>query len=127
MGIAEGHAVTFCGALAKNKDLKVVCSIYSTFLQRALDNVFHDVCLQEAPVVFAVDRGGISGPDGSTHHGIYEMSFLQAMPHMVICQPRNGQLLKELLESSFSWNLPTAIRYPNLPTEEAHLPYKNAL
>ncbi|MBX9923434.1 MAG: 1-deoxy-D-xylulose-5-phosphate synthase [Rhabdochlamydiaceae bacterium] len=118
VGIAEGHAVTFCGALAKNKDLKVVCSIYSTFLQRALDNVFHDVCLQEAPVVFAVDRGGISGPDGSTHHGIYEMSFLQAMPHMVICQPRNGQLLKELLESSFSWNLPTAIRYPNLPTEE---------
>ncbi len=125
VGIAEGHAVTFCGALAKNKQLKVVCSIYSTFLQRALDNLFHDVCLQESPVIFAIDRGGISGPDGSTHHGIYEMSFLQSMPHMVICQPRNGQLLKELLESSLSWNLPTAIRYPNLPTEEASSPLQN--
>lgn len=127
VGIAEGHAVTFCGALAKNNQLKVVCSIYSTFLQRALDNVFHDVCLQESPVVFAIDRGGISGPDGSTHHGIYEISFLQAMPHMVICQPRNGQLLKELLESSFSWQLPTAIRYPNLPTEEGADPIQKRL
>ena len=125
VGIAEGHAVTFCGALGKKPDVKVVCSIYSTFLQRALDNVFHDVCLQKSPVVFAIDRGGLSGPDGSTHHGIYDMSFLQTMPNMVICQPRNGQLLKELLESSFSWNLPTAIRYPNLPTEEGSDPLQN--
>lgn len=118
VGIAEGHAVTYAGAVAKNKNLKVVCSIYATFLQRAFDNLFHDVCLQESPVVFAVDRGGISGPDGSTHHGIYDISFLQSMPNMVICQPRNGHILKELLESSFSWKKPVAIRYPNMTTEE---------
>lgn len=118
VGIAEGHAVTFCGGIAYGKKMKVVCSIYATFLQRAFDNLFHDVCLQELPIVFAIDRAGISGPDGSTHHGIYDISFLNAMPNMVICQPRNAQLLKELLESSFSWGLPTAIRYPNMATEE---------
>lgn len=118
VGIAEGHAVTYAGAVAKDKNLKVVCSIYATFLQRALDNLFHDVCLQESPVVFAVDRGGISGPDGSTHHGIYDISFVQSMPGIVICQPRNGQVLKELLESAFSWRKTTIIRYPNMATEE---------
>lgn len=122
VGIAEGHAVTFCGGLAYGRKMKVVCSIYATFLQRALDNLFHDVCLQELPVVFALDRAGISGPDGSTHHGIYDISFLNAMPNMVIAQPRNGQLLKELLESSFSWGRPTAIRYPNMSTEDAYVP-----
>lgn len=119
VGIAEGHAVTFCGGIAYGKKMKVVCSIYATFLQRAFDNLFHDVCLQQLPVVFAIDRAGISGPDGSTHHGIYDIAFLNAMPNMVICQPRNAQLLKELLESAFSWGLPTAIRYPNMTTEEA--------
>lgn len=118
VGIAEGHAVTFAGGLAKSRELKVVCSIYSTFLQRALDNLFHDICLQEIPVVFAVDRAGLATGDGATHHGIYEISFLRAMPHMVICQPRDGHLLKELLESAFSWKLPTAIRYPNCATVE---------
>lgn len=122
VGIAEGHAVTFCGGIAYGKKMKVVASIYATFLQRALDNLFQDVCLQELPVVFALDRAGISAADGSTHHGIYEIGFLQAMPNMVICQPRNGQLLKELLESAFTWNRPTAIRYPNLPTEEGDRP-----
>ncbi len=122
VGIAEGHCVTFAGAMAHNKKLKVVCSIYATFLQRALDNLFHDVCLQDSPVVFAIDRAGISGPDGSTHHGLYDISFLQTMPNMVICQPRNGHVLKELLESCFSWKKPTAIRYPNMATEESSLP-----
>lgn len=122
VGIAEGHAVTFCGGIAYGKKMKVVCSIYATFFQRAFDNLFQDVCLQELPVVFAVDRGGISGPDGSTHHGIYDISFLNAMPNMVICQPRNGHLLKELMESAFSWNRPTAIRYPNMATEEPSAP-----
>ncbi len=121
VGIAEGHAVTFCGGIAHNRKLKVICSIYATFLQRAFDNLFHDICLQEIPVVFAIDRGGISAADGSTHHGIYDISFLQAMPNMVICQPRNGQLLKELLQSSFSWDRPVAIRYPNMGTEESSL------
>jgi 1-deoxy-D-xylulose-5-phosphate synthase len=118
VGIAEGHAVTFCGGIAYGRKMKVVCSIYATFLQRAFDNLFQDVCLQELPVLFALDRSGISGPDGSTHHGIYDIAFLNAMPNMVICQPRNGHVLKELLNSAFSWNRPTAIRYPNMLTTE---------
>lgn len=118
VGIAESHAVTFAGGIAHGGNLKVVVSIYATFLQRAFDNVFHDVCLQELPVVFAIDRAGISGPDGSTHHGIYHLSFLNAMPNMIISQPRNAQVQRELLESAFSWKQPAAICYPNLPAEE---------
>lgn len=116
VGIAESHAITFCGGLAYQGKKKVVASIYSTFLQRALDNLFHDICLQELPVVFAIDRAGLAGADGSTHNGIYDISFLNAMPNMVICQPRDGDMLNDLLESSFDWNRPAAIRYPNLPT-----------
>lgn len=122
VGIAEGHAVTFAGGIAHDRKKKVVASIYATFLQRAFDNVFHDVCMQESPVVFALDRAFLSGPDGSTHHGIYDIAFLNTMPNMIIAQPRNGHLLKELLESSFHWEKPTAIRYPNLETEEPDLP-----
>jgi 1-deoxy-D-xylulose-5-phosphate synthase len=122
VGIAESHAVTFCGGLAYGKKMKIVASIYSTFLQRAFDNLFHDVCLQELPVVFAIDRGGLAGADGSTHNGIYDISFLNAMPNMIICQPRNGHVLKELLESSFSWGRPAAIRYPNIATEDSDAP-----
>lgn len=124
VGIAEGHSVTFCGGLVYGRKIKVVASLYSTFLQRAFDNLFHDVCLQELPVVFAIDRAGLAGPDGSTHNGIYDISFLNAMPNMVISQPRNGQLLKELLESSFSWGRPAAIRYPNMATEDSTEPLK---
>lgn len=122
VGIAESHAVTYAGGIAKDPNMKVVVSIYATFLQRAFDNLFHDICLQQLPVVFAIDRAGISGPDGSTHHGVYDISFMNAMPNMVIAQPRNGQLLKELLESAFSWKRPAAIRYPNQTTEEGHSP-----
>lgn len=117
VGIAESHAVTFCGGIAYGKKMKVVASIYSTFLQRGFDNLFHDVCLQELPVVFAIDRGGLSAADGATHHGIYDISFLNAMPNMVITQPRDGDMLKDLLESAFSYGRPTAIRYPNMATE----------
>jgi 1-deoxy-D-xylulose-5-phosphate synthase len=124
VGIAESHSITFCGGIAYGGKMKVVASIYATFLQRAFDNLFHDVCLQELPVVFAIDRAGISGPDGSTHHGIYDISFLNAMPNMIITQPRNGQVLRELLESAFSWKQPTAIRYPNLATDDAEEPLK---
>ncbi|MBA2367508.1 MAG: 1-deoxy-D-xylulose-5-phosphate synthase [Candidatus Protochlamydia sp.] len=118
VGIAESHAVTFAGGIAYGGKMKVFTSIYATFLQRAFDNVFHDICLQELPVIFAIDRAGISGPDGATHHGIYDISFLNAMPNMVITQPRNGHVLKELMESAFSWKRPAAIRYPNLATDE---------
>jgi 1-deoxy-D-xylulose-5-phosphate synthase len=124
VGIAEGHAVTFAGGLAYGKKMKVVTSIYATFLQRALDNLFHDVCLQELPVVFAIDRAGISGPDGSTHHGIYDISFLNAMPNMIICQPRDGLVLRELMESAFQWGRPAAIRYPNMAIDDPQLPLK---
>lgn len=123
VGIAEGHAVTFAAGLAKSKK-RVLCSIYATFLQRALDNLFHDVCLQGLPVVFAIDRAGIASSDGATHHGIYDISFLKSMPNMVICQPRDGDMLKELLESAFAWNLPVAIRYPNMETVESNKPLK---
>jgi 1-deoxy-D-xylulose-5-phosphate synthase len=122
VGIAEGHAVTFAGGIAHGGGTKVIVCIYATFLQRAFDNLFQDVCMQELPVVFALDRSFISGPDGSTHHGIYDISFLNAMPNMIIAQPRNGHVLKELLESSFSWGKPAAIRYPNLETEEGDQP-----
>ncbi len=119
VGIAESHAVTFSGGIAYGGKMKIVISIYATFLQRALDHVFHDICLQELPIIFAIDRAGISGPDGSTHHGIYDISFLNAMPNMVITQPRDGHVLRELLESAFSWKRPVAIRYPNLTTEDS--------
>lgn len=122
VGIAESHSATFAGGLAYGNKNRVFLSIYSTFLQRALDNVFLDICLQELPVVLAIDRAGIAGGDGATHNGIYDISFLNAMPNMVICQPRNGQLLKELLETAHSWQRPTAIRYPNLATEEHTAP-----
>lgn len=118
VGIAEAHSITFAGGLAYQGTKKVFASIYATFLQRAFDNLFHDVCLQELPVVFAIDRAGISGPDGSTHHGIYDISFLNAMPNMVIAQPRNGKILRELLNSAHRWQRPTAIRYPNAQTED---------
>ncbi len=127
VGIAEGHAVTFAGGIAKGGKKRVVVSIYATFLQRALDNLFHDVCMQELPVVFALDRSFISGPDGSTHHGIYDISFLNAMPNMIIAQPRDGHVLKELLESCFDWGRPVAIRYPNLETEETENPIQKRI
>jgi 1-deoxy-D-xylulose-5-phosphate synthase len=133
VGIAEGHAVTFSAGIAwsrkgvasPSKKKRVIASIYSTFLQRAFDNVFHDVCIQEIPIVFAIDRAGIAGADGITHNGIYDIGFLNAMPNMAICQPRSGRLLRELLNSAFSWNRPTVIRYPNLATtDDETLPLK---
>ncbi len=127
VGIAEGHAVTFAGGIAHDRKKKVVACIYATFLQRALDNVFHDVCMQESPVVFALDRAFLSGPDGSTHHGIYDIAFLNAMPNMIIAQPRDGHVLKELLQSSFDWGKPCAIRYPNLETDEPDLPLQQRI
>ncbi|MCF7851766.1 MAG: 1-deoxy-D-xylulose-5-phosphate synthase [Simkaniaceae bacterium] len=116
VGIAEGHSVTYAGGIARNGSFKVMVSIYSTFLQRALDNVYHDVCIQNLPVVFAIDRAGIAGGDGITHNGIYDIGFLNEMPNMIIAGPRDAQVLTELLHDCFDWKQPTAIRYPNLPT-----------
>ncbi len=116
VGIAEGHCITYAGGLAKNN--KVIVCIYSTFLQRAFDNVFHDICLQELSIIIAIDRAGINGKDGVTHHGIYDIGFLYAMPNMVIAQPRNGFILNKILKEAFNWNCPVAIRYPNKVTSD---------
>lgn len=122
VGIAEGHCVTFAGGLALDRTKKVVVSIYATFLQRALDNLFQDVCLQKAPVIFALDRAGLAGGDGATHNGIYDIGFLKGMPNLLIAQPRSGTVLKELLSSALDYSDPIAIRYPNLATENTLQP-----
>lgn len=111
VGIAEEHAVILAGALAKS-GFKPVLGIYSTFLQRAFDQVIMEVCLNELPVVFAVDRAGIVGADGSTHQGIYDISYLSMMPNMTIMAPKNSWELSKMLEFATELNKPTAIRYP---------------
>lgn len=122
VGIAEGHSVTYSGGISHGGKLRVIVCVYSTFLQRAFDNVYHDVCVQKVPLLFVIDRAGLATGDGVTAQGIYDISFLSAMPNMVITQPRNGALLKSLLESAFDWKCPTAIRYPNLATTESEEP-----
>jgi 1-deoxy-D-xylulose-5-phosphate synthase len=111
VGIAEGHAITYAAGLARFKNSKVIASIYATFLHRALDNLFHDVILQNIPLILAIDP-----QDGSTHHGIYDIGFLKTMPGLTIAQPRNGKILQELLHSALAYTSPIAIRYPNLDT-----------
>lgn len=118
VGIAESHALTFSAALAFNGNLKVVASIYSTFLQRAFDNIFQDVAMQNIPLVLAIDRAGLNAHDGCTHHGIYDIGLLNEMPNMTIAAPRNGTVLKELLNLAFNLSAPIAIRYPYLPSIE---------
>ena len=111
VGIAESHAVTFAAGLAKT-GLRPVVAIYSTFLQRAYDQILHDVCLQNLPVVFVLDRAGAVPADGETHQGAYDISFLSHMPNMTIMSPRNGQELETMLDFAFNHNGPVAIRYP---------------
>ncbi len=112
VGIAEQHAVTFAAGLARN-GLKPVVAIYSSFLQRAYDQVLHDVALQNLPVVFAIDRAGIVGEDGETHQGIYDLSFLSHIPNMSIMTPCDYDELELMLEFSFKANSgPSSIRYP---------------
>ncbi len=111
VGIAEQHAITFAGGLA-NAGKRPVAAIYSTFLQRAYDQVFHDVCLQGLPVVFAIDRGGIVGADGPTHHGVFDHSYLRHLPKIVVMAPRDGNELRRALFSAVNYDRPVAIRYP---------------
>jgi len=111
VGIAEQHAVTFSAGLAA-AGMRPCAAIYSTFLQRAFDQVFHDVCLQNLPVVFALDRGGIVGEDGPTHHGLYDMSFLRAIPNIIIMAPKDENELQSMLKSAFEYKCPVAMRYP---------------
>ncbi len=112
VGIAEGHAVTFAAGLAAG-GARPVAAIYSTFLQRAYDNVFHDIALQHLPVVFALDRAGVVGADGPTHHGAYDLSFLNTIPEIIIAAPRNGNEMRDMFFTAFSQkDKPFAIRYP---------------
>ena len=119
VGIAEGHSLTYAAGIARGGNCHVIVAIYSTFFQRAIDNLYHDICIQGLPVVLALDRGGIAGGDGITHNGIYDIGFLNEMPGMVIAQPRNGEILKELFNTCFNWKCPAVIRYPNLSTDES--------
>ncbi|HET6513915.1 MAG TPA: 1-deoxy-D-xylulose-5-phosphate synthase [Thermodesulfovibrionales bacterium] len=111
VGIAEPHAVTFAAGLA-SQGLRPVVAIYSTFLQRAYDEIVHDVCLQNLPVVFAVDRGGIVGEDGPTHQGLFDLSFLRHIPNLLFMAPKDGEELKSMLRLALQHNGPSAIRYP---------------
>ncbi|NJD63014.1 MAG: 1-deoxy-D-xylulose-5-phosphate synthase, partial [Deltaproteobacteria bacterium] len=111
VGIAEGHAVTFAAGLAREGKIPVV-TIYSTFLQRAYDQILHDVCLQNLPVIFAVDRGGIVGADGATHQGLFDLSFLRHIPNMSVMAPGCRDELAAMLRAAVAAGRPAAIRYP---------------
>lgn len=111
VGIAEQHAVTFAAGLASN-GLQPVFAVYSTFLQRGYDQVLHDVCLQNLPVVFCIDRAGIVGQDGETHHGVFDLSYLTNIPNLKVVLPKDGNELSTMLRYAFLQKSPVAIRYP---------------
>ena len=111
VGIAEEHAVTFAAGLALG-GLRPVVAIYSSFLQRAVDQILHDVCMQNLPVVFAVDRAGLVGSDGETHHGCFDLSYLSMMPNMMVMAPKNKWELSDMLKFAIRQKSPVAIRYP---------------
>jgi 1-deoxy-D-xylulose-5-phosphate synthase len=111
VGIAEQHGVTFAAGLAA-EGLKPVFAVYSSFLQRAFDQVFHDVCLQNLHVVFAIDRGGVVGSDGPTHHGIFDLSYLRALPNMTLMAPKDENELQHMIQTALDQDGPVAVRYP---------------
>ncbi len=111
VGIAEEHAVVFAAGLA-TQGYKPVVAIYSTFLQRAFDPIVHDVCLQNLPVVFCMDRGGLSGDDGPTHHGLFDISYLRGIPNIVHMIPKDEDELADMLHTALLHDGPVAIRYP---------------
>ncbi|KJR42133.1 1-deoxy-D-xylulose-5-phosphate synthase [Candidatus Magnetoovum chiemensis] len=118
VGIAEPHAVTFAAGLAV-QGLRPIFAVYSTFLQRAYDHIVHDVCLQNLPVVFAIDRAGIVGEDGPTHHGIFDISYLRHIPNLTVMAPKNGLELKDMLKLALRLDGPCAIRFPRGCTFDA--------
>ena len=111
VGISEQHAVTLAAGLATEGFIPIV-AIYSTFLQRAFDQILHDVCLPDLPVIFALDRSGIVGEDGKTHQGIFDLSYLGLMPNMIVCAPKNESELQDLFYTALNTEHPVAIRYP---------------
>ncbi len=128
VGISEGHAVTFAGGLAA-AGKKPFVAIYSSFLQRAYDNIIHDVAIQGLPVVFCIDRAGIVGEDGVTHHGLFDISYLRTIPNISVASPMDAPTLRNLMKTAENTNSPFAIRYPrgksesnSLDTEPAEIP-----
>ncbi len=121
VGIAEEHAVTFAAGLSKG-GIKPVLAIYSTFLQRGFDQVIHDVCLQKLSMIFAIDRAGLVGADGPTHHGVFDYSYLLLIPNMVICAPKDGAELKQMLGWAVNEDRIISIRYPRgeVPKEDGN-------
>jgi 1-deoxy-D-xylulose-5-phosphate synthase len=111
VGIAEQHAVTFAAGLA-TEGLRPVVGIYSTFLQRAFDQIIHDVCIQRLPVVFAMDRAGFAGDDGRTHHGVFDLSYLRLVPNMTVMAPKDENELRQMLATAIAHDGPIAVRYP---------------
>jgi 1-deoxy-D-xylulose-5-phosphate synthase len=111
VGICEQHAVTFAAGLA-TRGLRPVVAIYSTFLQRAYDQIFHDVCLMHLPVVFALDRGGLVGADGPTHHGAFDLSYLRVYPEILVMAPKDEDELRHMLATALAHNRASALRYP---------------
>jgi 1-deoxy-D-xylulose-5-phosphate synthase len=111
VGIAEEHAVTFAAGLAAG-GMKPVVAVYSSFLQRAYDQILHDVCIQNLPVVFAIDRAGLVGSDGETHQGIFDLSYLSSIPNMHIMAPKNKWELSDMLKFAIAFDAPIALRYP---------------
>ncbi len=111
VGIAEEHAVIFAAGMA-TKGERPFCAIYSTFLQRAFDPIVHDVCLQNLPVVFCMDRAGLSGDDGPTHHGLFDISYLRGIPNIVLMAPKDEDELADMLQTALEHEGPSAIRYP---------------
>jgi 1-deoxy-D-xylulose-5-phosphate synthase len=114
VGIAEQHAATLCGGLAA-EGMKPVFAVYSTFLQRAYDQVVHDICRQNLNVIFAIDRAGFVGPDGETHHGVYDISYLRHIPNLVLMMPKDENELRQMMKTSVAYeDGPIAIRYPRM-------------
>ena len=111
VGIAEEHAVTFAAGLAAG-GLKPIVAVYSSFLQRAYDQILHDVCIQNLPVVFAIDRAGLVGSDGETHQGLFDFTYLSGIPNMHICAPKNKWELSDMLKFAVNLSAPVAVRYP---------------
>ena len=110
VGIAEEHAVTFCAGLAR-QGLRPILSIYSTFMQRGFDQLVHDVCLQNLPVVFALDKAGFVGEDGATHHGVLDYCFMLPIPNLTILAPKDGAELEDMLEWSLKTEQPSVASF----------------
>lgn len=126
VGIAEEHAVTFAAGLAAG-GLKPIVAIYSSFLQRAYDQIIHDVCIQDLPVIFAIDRAGIVGSDGETHQGIFDLSFLSSIPNMTIMAPKNKWELSDMFKFALQYGKPIAIRYPRGEAYDGLASYRQSI